>query len=66
MFTETEAEKANAEFSKEADNKNRTNELLKQMEKVDKEIADVEKKINDLREKEVNRIKILPDNYDDF
>ena len=54
MILETEAEKGNNESSKEADNKTRTSELLKQMEKVDKEISEAERKITELQEKQVH------------
>ena len=50
---ETEAEKGNDGASKEAENNTKKNELLKQMEKVDKEISEAEKKIADLLEKQV-------------
>ena len=47
--TENEVEKNSDETPKE--------ELLKHMEKVDKEIAEVEKQILDLKEKKVNKMK---------
>ena len=54
MILETEVEKGNNESSKEVDNKTRTSELLKQMEKVDKEISEAERKITELQEKQVH------------
>lgn len=60
LFIDLEVEKVvDGQPSTEADNKSRTDALLKQMEKVDKEISDVEKKIKDLKEKEVLVVTLI-------